>query len=427
MASDPSTTPTAAPTAPRHIRLTSHPGQQGAVGAPALRWGAATAAERGPVVGTTANRSQRNVIGTHSGSYGVYRALAVAAGSLIKGHRADLTNTAPTDLIGPYPQWGDAQKIVSIDPWGAAVQSVFAEQLALGYDIRPTIAVTKAHIHLPEIKQALAFQRLQVDGKVLLDDSSATVTKVALEPVWWLPGVAARFKVSEADLRRALFEETGGMYPELVTRSDLEVFLPPIGGQTLYVFGDIRDLANPAVTLTARVHDECNGSDVFGSDICTCRPYLTHAIEECIRGAQAGGVGLIAYSRKEGRALGEVTKFLVYNARKRQLGGDSADKYFLRTECVAGVQDMRFQELMPDVLHWLGIQKIHRLVSMSNDKFDAITGSGIEVGERVPIPHLLIPADARVEMDAKIAAGYFTAGPVPTEQELALTKGRALE
>jgi GTP cyclohydrolase II len=266
----------------------------------------------------------------------------VAAGNLTRGHRADLTNTAPTDLVGPYPQWGDAKKIVSIDPWGASVQQVFAEQLALGYDIRPTIAVTKAHIHLPEIRQAIAFQRLAIDGTVLLDDASATVTKVALEPVWWLPGVAERFKVSEADLRRALFEETGGMYPELVTRSDLEVFLPPIGGQTLYVFGDIRDLARPEVTLTARVHDECNGSDVFGSDICTCRPYLTHAIEECIRGAQAGGVGLIAYSRKEGRALGEVTKFLVYNARKRQLGGDSADKYFLRTECVAGVQDMRF-------------------------------------------------------------------------------------
>ena len=410
----------------RHIRLTSHPGQ-GPAGAPVLRWGAADALERGPIVGTTANRSQRNVIGTHSGSYGVYRALAVAAGNLTRGHRADLTDTSPTDLIGPYPAWGDAKKMVSIDPWGASVQSVYAEHLAQGYDIRPTIAVTKAHIHLPEIKQALAFQRLTIDGKLLLEDASATVTKVAVEPVWWLPGVAERFKVSEDHLRRALFEETGGMYPELVTRSDLEVFLPPIGGQTLYVFGDIRDLAKPEVTLTARVHDECNGSDVFGSDICTCRPYLTHAIEECIRGAQAGGVGLIAYSRKEGRALGEVTKFLVYNARKRQLGGDRADKYFLRTECVAGVQDMRFQELMPDVLHWLGIQTIHRLVSMSNDKYDAITGSGIEVGERVPIPDGLIPADAKVEMEAKIAAGYFTDGAVPTEAQLATVKGRALE
>jgi GTP cyclohydrolase II len=411
---------------PRHIRLTSHPGQ-GATGAPVLHWGAADALERGPIVGTTSNRSQRNVVGTHSGSYGVYRALAVAAGNLTRGHRADLTNTAPTDPIGPYPSWGDPQAIVSIDPWGASVQSVFADYIAQGYDIRPTIAVTKAHIHLPEIQQALAFQRLQVDGKVLLADSSAAVTKIAVEPVWWLPGVARRFGVTEADLRRALFEETGGMYPELVTRSDLEVFLPPIGGQTLYVFGDVRDLSDPAITLTARVHDECNGSDVFGSDICTCRPYLTHAIEECIQGAQGGGVGLIAYSRKEGRALGEVTKFLVYNARKRQEGGDRADKYFLRTECVAGVQDMRFQELMPDVLHWLGIRRIHRLVSMSNDKFDAITGSGIEVGERVKIPDALVPADAKVEIEAKIAAGYFTDGAVPDASQLAAVKGRGLE
>jgi GTP cyclohydrolase II len=410
-----------------HIRLTSHPPGQGASGALPLRWGAADAQARGPVVGTTAQRGQRNVIGSHSGSYGVYRALAVAAGNLPRGHRADLTDTAPTDLIGPYPQWGDAQRIVSLDPWGATVQSAFADALALGYDIRPTIAVTKAHVHLPEIAQALAFQRLAVDGRVLLDDASAVVTKVAVEPVWWLPGVARRFGVEEAALRRALFEETGGMYPELVTRSDLEVFLPPIGGQTLYVFGDIRDLANPAVTLTARVHDECNGSDVFGSDICTCRPYLTHAIEECIRGAQAGGVGLIAYSRKEGRALGEVTKFLVYNARKRQLGGDSAATYFLRTECVAGVQDMRFQELMPDVLHWLGITRIHRLVSMSNDKYDAITGSGIVVDERVKIPDALVPADARVELEAKIAAGYFTDAAVPSAEALLQVKGRGLD
>ena len=423
---------TETPSPSKHIRLTSHPGQQGASGAPPIRWGAATAAERGPVVGTTVNRSQRNVIGTHSGSYGVYRALAVAAGSLEKGHRADLTNTAPTHRFGPYPAWGDAAKIVSIDPWGALVAEVYADEIAEGYDIRPTIAVTQAHVHLPEIRQAIAFQRLRADGKVLLDDGSAVVTKAAIEPVWWLPGVAKRFNVSEADLRRSLFEETGGMYPELVTRSDIEVFLPPIGGQTLYIFGDPADLANPAVTLTARVHDECNGSDVFGSDICTCRPYLTHAIEECVKGAQAveaggrGGVGLIAYSRKEGRALGEVTKFLVYNARKRQLGGDSADKYFLRTECVAGVQDMRFQEMMPDVLHWLGIRKIHRLVSMSNDKFDAITGSGIEVIERVKIPDALIPADARVEMDAKIAAGYFTDGSVPNAEQLTQPKGRSL-
>jgi len=409
---------------PRHIRLTSHAGGYGAL---PLTWGAATPAERGPIVGTTTRRSHRNVIGTHSGSYSVYRALAVAAGALSREHKADLTNTSPTDVIGPYPQWCDASKIVSLDPWGATVADVFAAELAAGYDIRPTIAVTKAHVILPEVIEGLLAGRLKADGKVLTAGGAAMVTKAAIEPVWWLPGIAKRFGCPEADLRRVLFEETGGMYPELVTRSDLEVFLPPIGGQTVYIFGNPRDLANPNVELTARVHDECNGSDVFGSDICTCRPYLTHAIEECIQGSQRGGVGLVSYSRKEGRALGEVTKFLVYNARKRQVGGDTADQYFARTECVAGVQDMRFQELMPDVLHWLGVRKIHRLVSMSNMKYDAITASGIEIGERVNIPESLIPADARVEMDAKVAAGYFTSGAVPDADELRKAKGRGLE
>ncbi|GAC1605829.1 MAG: GTP cyclohydrolase II [Ramlibacter sp.] len=409
--------------APRHIRLTSHAGGTGAM---PLQWGAATAAERGPVVGTTTTRMHRNVIGTHSGSYSVYRALAVAAGALSRDHRADLTNTAPTDIIGPYPQWSDAGKIVSLDPWGATVADVFAAELAAGYDIRPTIAVTQAHVILPEVIEALQSGRLQADGKFLTSGGAAMVTKVAIEPVWWLPGVAKRFGCTEADLRRVLFEETGGMYPELVTRSDLEVFLPPIGGQTVYIFGNPRDLADSSVELTARVHDECNGSDVFGSDICTCRPYLVHGIEECVREAQTGGAGVIVYNRKEGRALGEVTKFLVYNARKRQVGGDTADNYFARTECVAGVQDMRFQELMPDVLHWLGVTKIHRLVSMSNMKFDAITGSGIEIGERVNIPDSLIPEDAKVEMDAKKAAGYFTPGPVPDAEELKKAKGRGL-
>ena len=81
---------------------------------------------------------------------------------------------------------------------------------------------------------------------------------------------------------------------------------------------------------------------------------------------------------------------------------------------------------MPDVLHWLGITKIHRLVSMSNMKYDAIVGSGIEIGERVALPDELIPDDARVEMDAKMAAGYFTEGPIPGAVELATAKGRAL-
>ncbi len=122
-----------------------------------------------------------------------------------------------------------------------------------------------------------------------------------------------------------------------------------------------------------------------------------------------------------------MTKFLVYNARKRQEGGDQAATYFERTECVAGVQDARFQQLMPDVLHWLGITHIERFISMSNMKFDALTNSGISIGERVPIPDGLIPDDATVEMEAKKAAGYYAPDGAPDREALEKVVGRDLE
>jgi GTP cyclohydrolase II len=410
----------------KHIKLTSHPGLPGAEDYKPIKWGASTPQARGPVVATVTNPAHRNVIGTHSGSYTVYRALAVAAGALNADHRPDLTNTAPAEPLAPKPQWKDPEKIVSIDPWGADIATAFAKDLADGIDIRPTIAVTKAHINMPELQAAIAAGRLKADGKILAANGDCVVTKAAIEPVWWLPGIAKRFGCEEAELRRILFEHTGGMYPELVTRPDLEVFLPPIGSMSVYFFGDINKIGDPNVEHACRVHDECNGSDVFGSDICTCRPYLAHGIEVAIETAQRGGVGLIVYCRKEGRALGEVTKFLVYNARKRQEGGDTAEKYFERTECVAGVQDMRFQQLMPDVIHWLGITKIDHFVSMSNMKYDALASGGIKIINRVQIPEELIPADAKVEMDAKKAAGYFSATGVPTKDELKKAKGRSL-
>ncbi|GJC93874.1 GTP cyclohydrolase II [Colletotrichum higginsianum] len=166
-------------------------------------------------------------------------------------------------------------------------------------------------------------------------------------------------------------------------------------------------MSDESVRLALRIHDECNGSDVFGSDICTCRPYLIFGIEEAVKEAQNGGSGVVIYFRKEGRALGEVTK----------RGEDRASDYFKRTENIAGVKDMRFQALMPDILHWLGIRKIDRMLSMSK----------IPIHERVELPEELIPADSRVEIDAKITAGYFTAGKRMTEEELRAVQGRMWE
>jgi GTP cyclohydrolase II len=408
-----------------HIRLTSHP-EPGAKLRFPIHWGAATARKRGPIIGTVSQPQDRNVVGSHGGSYAVYRALAVSSGALDPIRRPDLTNTYPAATIGPFQQWTEPQRIVSLDPWGHLVAEDFKAEIAEGIDIRPTIAITRARLDLHEMQEALAAGRLANDGDVVHENGSISVVKVAIDPVWYLPGIAQRFATTEQDLRRALFEQTAGMFPELVTRPDVQVFLPPIGGTTIYLFGDVTKLADPRTRVTCRVHDECNGSDVFGSDICTCRPYLIHSIEECARSAQSGGLGVVIYNRKEGRALGEVTKFLVYNARKRQEGGDAAAAYFERTECVAGVQDARFQQLMPDAVHWLGLKRIDRFVSMSDMKYDALTAQGVDIVERVPIPDELIPADAHVEIAAKKAAGYYTPEP-PQPQDLMDSVGRPLE
>ena len=411
---------------PKHIVLTSHPRSFGAPPT-AIQWGHLDPLQRGPVIATLSDASRRNAIGAHTGSYAVYRALAVAQGLLQPSHRPDFTHTAPAAEIGPHPSWGREDAIVSLDPFGAVACQVFDEWLQRGYDIRPTIAVTKAHIHMPEVREAVAQGRLDVDGVIVRPQGDVLVTKAAIEPVWYLPGMAKRFGIDDGALRRTLFEQTGGMFTELVTRSDLDIFLPPIGGITVYIVGPVEAITDPNKPLAARVHDECNGSDVFGSDICTCRPYLVHGLEECIQMAQNGGAGVVVYNRKEGRALGEVTKFLVYNARKRQEGGDRADAYFARTECIAGAQDMRFQELMPDVLHWLGITRIDRFVSMSDMKYDAIRRAGIDIVKRVSLPDDRIPADAHVEMAAKKAAGYYTEAPLPGTAELDHTRGRGLD
>ncbi|KAF8956786.1 GTP cyclohydrolase N terminal-domain-containing protein [Flammula alnicola] len=346
-----------------------YPGRINLTSPHSLHWGAASASERGP---------QRNAMGAHSSSYSIYRALSIAMATPRPTHKPGCSNAQPP--------------IVSFDPWGHFIEE-------LGSDVRPSIAVSKAHLKMSELGDSARRGELEVDRSIVirsaplrnvdgsLSDSEPGMevyfSKAAVEPVWYLPRITERLGScslrSESLLRRALFEDTGGKYPELITCPDIKVFLPLLSKE-----------------LTLRVHDECNGSD----------PRLTYAMEEYTKGAQ-----------KEGRALGEVTKYLVYNLCK--CGGDSADKYFKSTEMIAGVKDMRFDALMPDVLHWLGIKKVDKMVSISNMKYDAIMKSGITIWKPYDIPDHLIPPDSHAEIDAKIAAGYFSSGKQVTSRRRA--------
>jgi hypothetical protein len=68
---------------------------------------------------------RRNAIGAHGGSYSVYHALAIATKQLPPTFTPNYAFTQPPVNIGPFPQWGEPGKIVSMDPWGHITASVF--------------------------------------------------------------------------------------------------------------------------------------------------------------------------------------------------------------------------------------------------------------------------------------------------------------
>jgi GTP cyclohydrolase II len=305
-------------------------------------------------------------------------------------------------------------KIVAFDPMGW-----FAHP--------PTMAAVYSSVLIPEVQ-------FEVDGKIVREDGRANVLKLAMDYVWDMKRMSERLEMDEDKFRASLVKYTQN---EKIADKSRRLYLPPVGGCTCYIFGDVSLLGKESTEVAVRVHDSCCGSDVFGTDICTCRPYLVFAVKAAVECAQRGGVGVVSffslsfsnllffgisadiqfsfssftqiiYYQKEGRSLGEVTKFRVYNARKAQKGGDRSETYFFHTENIAGIRDARFQEMMPDALHFLGIKRIDWLLSMSSDKYDGITQAGIQVMQRVALPDYWVPKEALVEIGAKIAGSFFS-------------------
>jgi len=55
--------------------------------------------------------------------------LAVASKEIKSDHRPDFTNTEPAANIGPFPQWADKKKIVSMDPLGHLAPWLFKDTI----------------------------------------------------------------------------------------------------------------------------------------------------------------------------------------------------------------------------------------------------------------------------------------------------------
>ena len=169
-----------------HIRLNTHP-SQGGQAAPPVVWGARDPKVRGPVVGTVADPGKRNAIGVHAGSYGIYRALAIAAHELKPGHKPDLTNTAPAEPIGPFESWFDPKKIVSLDPWGHTVAEAFAGEISEGVDI-------------PRLRVGVIFGGKSAEHDVSLKDLGRSAKRwlVLASPLAWGAYAVARIAKSDS-------------------------------------------------------------------------------------------------------------------------------------------------------------------------------------------------------------------------------------
>lgn len=180
------------------IVLVTYPKQVGVIPA-IMDWGNPDPINRGPVVVSRHKSTvrRRNALGAHGGCYSIYHALAIASNSLAGDHKPVFTNCEPAAQIGPFPAWGDPKKIVGMDPWGHLAPWQFKNFIEEeGLDIRPTIAITKAHMRLPELENSVKAGRLVPDGKICINSTGElAVTKVAVEPVWYLPGVAERFGI----------------------------------------------------------------------------------------------------------------------------------------------------------------------------------------------------------------------------------------
>jgi 3,4-dihydroxy 2-butanone 4-phosphate synthase / GTP cyclohydrolase II len=146
------------------------------------------------------------------------------------------------------------------------------------------------------------------------------------------------------------------------------------------------DLAEPGgADVLVRMHSECLTGDVFGSQRCDCGAQLGAAMAAIA----AEGRGVVLYLRgHEGRGIGLLSKLRAY-----QLQDNGADTVDANLE-LGLPADAREYSTGAQMLADLGVGPL-RLLTNNPDKVRGLSGFGIEVTGRVPLPVAATPDNLR--------------------------------
>jgi len=166
------------------------------------------------------------------------------------------------------------------------------------------------------------------------------------------------------------------------------------------VYGDLGD----GERVLVRVHSECLTGDVLGSLRCDCGGQL----EVAMAAVAAEGRGVVLYLRgHEGRGIGLLSKLRAY-----QLQDGGADTVDANLE-LGLPADAREYSTGAQMLADLGVRSV-RLLTNNPAKVRGLSGFGVEVAGRVPLPVEPTPENLRYLIAKRDRLGHQIDGlPAP--------------